>query len=147
MDKSLTLVELGRHERSRQSLIFGAPAELIPCPYGYRFAVFTPGQTFGYERWKANEYGTTCWQFLVLKTGSNIDLNRVSGVYPGADILFRTRGKDATQRALNWVKTIRKKRGENLDQISELVWRRAANDRLLRCEFPSTDQLSRQALR
>ena len=68
MDRHLTLVELGHHERSRQSLIFGSPLEVVPCPYGYQLAVFKPGQTFGYERWKANEYGTTSWQFWVLKT-------------------------------------------------------------------------------
>lgn len=147
MDRSLTLVELGRHERSRQSLTFGKPLEFIPCPMGFKLAVFKPGETFGYERWRANEFGTTSWQFMVLRSRKDGQINKVSGVYPGADILFRTRGKDATQRALNWVKSIRKKQGESFDQISELAWRRAANDRLLRREFPASAPLLRQVLR
>ena len=114
---------------------------------GFSLAVFEPGATFGYERWRANDYGTTGWQFMVLRSCEGGRTQKVSGIFPGADILFRTRGKDATQRALNWVKSIRKKQGEDLEQISELAWRRAANDRLLRRNLPSPEQITRRVLR
>jgi len=137
MDRSFTLAELGCHERSRQSLIFGVPAQIIPCPMEFQLAVFLPGQTFGYERWKANAHGTVSWQFLVLKTRSKGQTNRVPGIYPGADILFQARGKDAARRALGWVKSIRKKNRAALETVPEVSWRRMAGQRLLRADFPN----------
>ena len=145
MDNRLTLIELSRLETERQSLVFGDPFETIPCPNGRQLAAFMPGHTIGYERWKANEYGTISWQLYILRTGKTGQVNRVPGVHPAAEILLRTRGKQATQRALNWIKDLRRKGAGNLQSIPELGWRRAANSRLLRGPFPAPENLIRPA--
>jgi len=144
MDNRLTLVELSRLETERQNLVFGEPLETIPCPNGRQLAAFMPGHTIGYERWKANEYGTVSWQLYILRTGKSGLVSRVPGVHPAAEILLRTRGKQATRRALNWIKALRRKGAGNLQSISELGWRRAANSRLLRRPFPAPESLLHQ---
>jgi len=144
MDSRLTLVELSRLETERQSLVFGEPLETIPCPNGRSLAAFMPDHIVGYERWRANDYGTVSWQLYILRTGKSGLVSRVPGVHPAAEILLRTRGKQATQRALNWIKALRRKGAGNLQSISELGWRRAANSRLLRRPFPAPESLLHQ---
>ena len=136
MDSRLTLVELARLERERQSLVFGSPIEIIPCPHKRSLAAFMPEQIFGYERWRANNHGTVSWQYLVLRTGSSGRLHKVAGVHPAAEILFFARGKEATQRALKWTRSIRRKTGRSPQSLPENQWLRAANARLIRGPFP-----------
>jgi len=140
---NLTLVELGRHAQSRQSLVFGDPEVIIPCPEGYSLAAFRPGQTLGYERWKSNEFGTTSWQFFVIRTGGSGRLNAVPGIHPAAHILFRTRGKDATQRALRWVRKLSKSGKTCPAMLSETAWRRVGNARVIREDYPAPEHLFR----
>ncbi len=141
MDERLTLVELGKRLDNRQTLVFGKPFEIVPCPHDSKLAVFMPGQIFGYERWRGNDYSTISWQFYVARTTVNAQTNAIPGVYPGADILFQSRGKDATRRAIRWVKSCTRQQGFTLEETPEYVWRQVANRRLLRGKFPTPDAI------
>ena len=46
-----------------------------------------------YERWLANNYGTKSWHIYIVRTAKLNRVERIIGIHPGAQILFRARGK------------------------------------------------------
>jgi len=49
-------------------LRFGHPVRELRIDRWRRCAFFSPRTTFCRVHWESNEYGTTCWQLLVLRT-------------------------------------------------------------------------------
>ena len=90
------------------------------------FAVFRPGQLFGYIRWHGNKYGTQDWRFYIAKACKPGPLVRVNGILPGADILLETRGAARTKRALEWIDRL-EETDAGLENISPAFWRHAHN--------------------
>ena len=89
-----------RKNRTNHRLLFGEPISEIRLGWHRKLVVFKPGQIFGYERWRADQYGTQDWRFFVLQATISGSTTSVPGVFPGAEILLATRGKTRTQRAL-----------------------------------------------
>lgn len=86
-----------------------------------RFAVFKPGERFGYERWEGNKYGTRSWSIFVLESASPDQLiSRVPGLNPGALKLLSLHGKASCERFLNALDRI--KNYGNPEQISSQDW-------------------------
>ncbi len=140
MADKLTLIELSRSKYARQSLIFGAPQKIIKRPKAVNLGVFSDSQILGYERWRANDYGTISRLFYVLICGPEQAVSRVPGVHPGADIIFRARGNLATQRALAWIKSFKKHPDLSPEQLQERHWRRLGQLRYLRHKYPNPSE-------
>lgn len=140
----LTLVEVSRAKKARQSLIFGKPQRLIKRGKGSRLAVFETGQIIGYERWISNGYGTTSRLFFVVLCGPletfNKPINKVPGIYPGAAILFNARGSVAVKRVLSWIITVQKRPDMTVHMLTERHWRRLNQLRKLRHKYPDPSQ-------
>ena len=140
MADEFTLVELSRSTHARQSLIFGAPQKIIKRPKTVNLGVFNAGQILGYERWRANDFGTISRLFYVLICGPERAVSRVPGVHPGADIVFRARGNLATLRALAWIKSFKKHPELSPEQLQERHWRRLGQLRYLRQKYPNPNE-------
>ena len=56
-----------RKSRINHRLRFGSPVNEVRLGWHRKLAVFQPGQIFGYERWRADQYGTQDWRFFVLQ--------------------------------------------------------------------------------
>jgi hypothetical protein len=68
---------------------------------------FKPGAVFGRVWWEANEYGTTCWELMVLKAGTpKQSIQRVVGIAPGATVLLHVRGPKKVPVALQLMDAI-----------------------------------------
>jgi len=81
-------------------LRFGTPERIIKLDKYRKLACFNPGETLGYIRWRANEYGTQDWRFFILKTQASGLLTRVPGVSPAVKVLTSFNGTLAVKRAL-----------------------------------------------
>ncbi len=120
---NLTIVSIAwRKQRRNHRLLFGSPREIVRLDWRRRLAVFETDQIFGYERWRANQYGTIVWQIFVIKAGGPGDrLNEVSGIQPGAEILLSAHGKAAAKRALDMFGVVSE--FMPLDEVPEQLWR------------------------
>lgn len=129
-EKTLTTVAVSwRKKRRNHRILFGQPERMIRLDWRRRLAVFETGAIFGYERWRANAYGTIDWQIYVLKCGRpGSELSRVSGLRPGAEILFAAHGKTAAKRALCMLELVSDH--VVLTDVSEATWRQIS-DRFL----------------
>lgn len=104
---SLTAVRLlHRPERADAWLRFGHP--LAERRRGRRgVAWFAPGSLFGHVDWRANDYGTIRWTFVVARAVSpGAAVQSIAGVSPGAELLLAVSGKAAVKRALAYVDAI-----------------------------------------
>ena len=110
-------------KRINHWLRFGDPLRHRYLDRRRAIAWFGPGQTLGYVRWEANEYGTVVWRLYVLCAGRPDDvMGRVPGVFPGADMLLRLDGKAKVKRGLAHIETL-EKAGFDPAQIAPDHWR------------------------
>ena len=124
-------------------LRFGQP-EAKPKLDNYRsVAMFPVGSTFGYIRWKANEYGTIDWRVYVVKTQADGFISKVAGITPAVKILVSAQGKPAVKRCLAALDKIEKEAGGALENVPESYWTVFNNALLLR---KSPRQLPRNIL-
>jgi hypothetical protein len=123
MASELTTVSIAwRKRRRNHRLIFGAPYRWVRLDWRRRLAAFTPGQIFAYERWRANKYGTQSWQIFVVKAGRHKTcVQRIPGVFPGAELLLAAYGSTASKRLLKCFDQLGKT--EPLERISEHRWK------------------------
>jgi len=109
-------------DKFNHRLRFGVPQALVKLDRYRRLAVFEPGKTFGYIRWRADEYGTQDWRFYILKSQSDGLLPPIPGVRPGAQILFSTYGKPRVQRSLAHIDHIETQTKGGLESIPASYW-------------------------
>ena len=84
--------------------------------------MFLPASIFGRIRWDANEYGTTCWQLMVLQAGTVLDaIQRIPGVHPGARLLLRAEGERPVRTVLEQVDAI-EAQGIAAPDVSPAYW-------------------------
>ena len=102
MSEHLTRVEIAFYpEYVNHWLRFGAPGEQLDLDRRRSLALFAPDRVFGYVRWRADEYGTRDWRFIIVRTAEpSLFLNRIEGVHPGGDVLLLATGKTKVKRAL-----------------------------------------------
>lgn len=100
-DMPLTRVSLAYIEPNfKLYLCFGEPTRTLRLDRWRRCAVFLPGAMFCRIRWQANDYGTVRWQLMVMQAATPLDdVQRITGVHPGARLLLHTEG-DANVRAV-----------------------------------------------
>ena len=95
----------------------------------YRFlACFKPGETLGYIRWRANEYGTQDWRFFILKTQNSGLLTRVPGVTPAVKVLAAFNGTQAVKRALSAFDDVEKSSPDLIETLPDAYWISFQND-------------------
>jgi hypothetical protein len=124
---SLTAVRLlHRPECADAWLRFGHP--LAERHRGRRgVAWFAPGNLFGHVDWRANDYGTIRWTFVVARAASpGAAVQSIAGVSPGAELLLAVSGKAAVKRALAHVDAI-EAAGLDPAEVDPDHWRAAAN--------------------
>lgn len=123
----LTVVVIDYKTRRRNHrLLFGAPRLEIRRGWRRRLAAFSPGDVFGYERWRADQYGTQDWRFYVCQCAQDGSLARIPGVLPGAEILLSAYGKTRVKRTLSTIDYLKTKLGP-LENISPEDWRAVHN--------------------
>lgn len=122
MSDNLTLAAIRwRKNRRNDRILFGAPERLVRLDWQRNLAAFSPGSVFGYERWKANKFGTQSWLIFVLQAvRPKAELSQIPGVFPGAQILLRVQGKETCKAFLSHLDTIRTKGA--IEEIEPLVW-------------------------
>lgn len=124
-----TLVETVQiRSRCNHRLRFGQSFETKTLSENKTLVAFEAGQIFGYIRWSRNAYGTRNWQFFVVRSVGAGRVTRIPGISPGGDLLFRTRGVVATQRALKWLDGLEKTIPFSLSDLPESYWRLAENE-------------------
>ena len=102
MDGNYTLATIAWRKRQRNHrLLFGTPDRMIRLNWQIKLAAFKAGQIFGYERWRANKYGTIEWQIFVVQAPINgRPISRIPSLYPGATLLTSCHGKPNAKRIL-----------------------------------------------
>lgn len=103
-------------------LRFGSPARIVAVDRRRRVAVFLPASIFGRIRWEANDYGTTCWQLMVMQAGTALDaVQRIPGVQPGARLLLRAEGERSVHAVLERIDAI-EAQGIAPAEVSPAYW-------------------------
>ena len=103
-DRYTAVIIQYRKNRLNNRLIFGEPALEVRRGWRRSLACFRPGQTFGYERWRGDHYGTQDWRiFVCLAVDGGGAVTAVPGILPGANILFAARGATRVRRALGLI--------------------------------------------
>lgn len=121
-DPVTTVIIAYRKNRLNNRLIFGAPKHEIRRGWHRKFAIFTAGRIFGYERWRGDKYGTQDWSLVVCEAVNGGAFTKIPGVMPGADLLLHTRGTMKTKRALQCLGAL--KQGQpKLENHPEWLWR------------------------
>lgn len=128
MSDFFTRVEIAFYpEYLNHWLRFGTPDMQQDLDRRRSLALFKPGRVFGYVRWRANEYGTQDWRFVVAITGEPLCfLSRIEGIYPGVKILLFTRGNTKVKRALLQIEVLETDAFE-LGNISPAYYRHVHN--------------------
>ena len=103
-------------------LRFGTPHKTIKLDNYRKLACFRPGETLGYIRWRANEYGTQDWRFFILKTKTVGLLTRVPGVSPAVKVLAAFNGTQAVKRALNAFDDVEKATSKSVETLPDAYW-------------------------
>ena len=133
---NFTLVQHLKTPTHHYYLRFGCPVETIIQDKAQILCAFSPGQFFGYVRWFRNEYGTRSWQLYICQTVDSGRVSHIPGVRPGAQILFRARGKTAVQQALSYLKSLEHSQNIPLENIPASFWRKAQNNSVIRQSLP-----------
>jgi len=108
-------------------LRFGNPARTIQLDRWRRSAVFLPASIFCRIRWESNDYGTTCWQLMVMQSCTPLDaVQRIPGIQPGARILLHAEGERQVQAMLPLIDAI-ETLGINPIDVSPAYWRTLGN--------------------
>lgn len=123
-----------RKNRRNHRLVFGRPRMEIRRGWHRKLAAFYPGDVFGYERWRANKYGTQDWRFVVAKARKSGCVSRFPGLYPGAELLLNVTGKTRVKRAYDCLDRL-KTHTSALETVPEHHWREVGC-RLLAGEQP-----------
>ena len=133
MRVSLAFVE----HRVNLWLRFGRPAREIVLDRWRRVAVFMPGAVCCRVKWLGNDYGTALWQLMVLQAPTPLDdMQRISGVQPGARILLRADGEDRVKAVLAAVDAIEQ---SDIDPcaVAPVYWRMVGNRLVARLPLPA----------
>lgn len=109
-------------ERINNRLRFGIPDTVIKLDGCRSLALFAPGKTLGYIRWRANEYGTQDWRFFILKTQVTGLLTRVPGASPAIKTLASFTGTQPVKRALTALDIVEATAKNNLETIPDSYW-------------------------
>jgi|SRR5690348_16456103 len=108
-------------------LRFGTPARIIQLDRWRRVAVFLPSAVFCRIRWEANDYGTTCWQLMVMQACTPLDVaQRISGVQPGARLLLHAEGERSLRAVLERIDAI-EAHGVAAADVSPAYWHTLGN--------------------
>ena len=101
MSEHLTRVEIAFYpEYVNHWLRFGAPDEQLDLDRRRSLALFAPDRVFGYVRWRANEYGTRDWRFIIVRTAEpSLFMSHIEGVHPGGEVLLLATGNTKVKRA------------------------------------------------
>ena len=91
------------------------------------FVWFKPHQTFCYIRWWANEYGTQSWALAILRSSPEhknraISLQNCPGIYPGAELLLKVKGKTYV-KIISVIFDQIEERGIALEDVSRYYYR------------------------
>lgn len=114
-------------QRMNLYLRFGAPARIVQLDRWRRVAVFLPSAVFCRIRWEANDYGTTCWQLMVMQACTPLDVaQRIPGVQPGARLLLHTEGERRVRAALERIDAI-EALGITAGDVSPAYWHTLGN--------------------
>ena len=109
-------------------LRFGTPDKTVKLDRYRKLACFKPGETLGYIRWRANEYGTQDWRFFILKTQNSGLLTRVPGVAPAVKVLADFNGTQAVKRALSAFDDVEETSSAPIETLPDTYWICFQND-------------------
>ena len=109
-------------------LRFGQPEKIISLDKYRKLACFKHEETFGYIRWRANDYGTQDWRFYILKTHTTGLLTRVPGVSPAVKVLAAFNGTQAVKRALSACDEVEKSASDPIEMLPDAYWISFQND-------------------
>lgn len=117
-----------RKNRLNNRLVFGTPALRIRRGWRREFLGFRGGDIFGYERWRADHYGTQDWRIYICQAvNSQQSITKVPGINPGAILLAKALGKTRSKRMLSFIDDLKSHYGNDLNGISEARWRMIGN--------------------
>jgi hypothetical protein len=117
---TLTLLKVRGQAGDRLRL--GRPVSGVRKDSGRTIQHFTPDQTFGFVRWRGDEYGTQIWRVVVAQAGRPGErLTRIPGVSPGAHLLLHAFGKTRAKRALRAIDALESV--AVLHRVSPAYWR------------------------
>ena len=123
MRVSLAFVE----HRVNLYLRFGQAVREIVLDRWRRVAMFAPGAICCRIKWIGNDYGTALWQLMVLQAPMPFDdMQRISGVSPGARILLRADGEDRVKAVLATIDAIELV-GIDPCAVAPVYWRMLGN--------------------
>ena len=149
MRVSLAFVE----HRVNVYLRFGRPIREIILDRWRRVAVLSPSAVCCRIKWIGNDYGTALWQLMVLQAPMPFDdMQRVTGVSPGAHILLRVDGEQQVKAVLELIDDIEAAGIEPCD-AAVTYWRTVGNRLAVRQPLPAytverhAAHLAREALR
>lgn len=111
-----------RKKRYNHRVVFGEPLRRVRRGWRSQYAVFAPGQVFGYERWFVDKYGTQDWTFHIGRAVTAGRFTRVPGIKPGADIWLTVKGKTKIKRLFAAIDAM-KAAGFRPEEICEHRWR------------------------
>lgn len=114
-------------QRMNLYLRFGTPARIVQLDRWRRIAVFLPGAVFCRIRWEANDYGTTCWQLMVMQACTPLEVaQRIPGVQPGARLLLHAEGERSIRAVLERIDAI-EALGIAVGDVSLAYWHTLGN--------------------
>jgi hypothetical protein len=119
------VIESYRKNRHNYRLLFGAPVRIVRHGWRRQMVVFQAGQVFGYERWRANRFGTQTWSITVCCATDGPRLTRVPGVIPGGEIWLHAAGKTRVKRVFAALDSL-KQNGLSPEYMPVRRWRELA---------------------
>ena len=116
----LSLLRAG--EKGNDRLLLGRPKQSVRPSEKQEELRFKPLQTFGFVRWRGDEFGTQTWRVVVAQAGYPGErLTRFPGVNPGAHLLLHAFGKTRAKRALRVIDMLSE--AHVLHEIAPAYWR------------------------
>lgn len=127
-DSNLTTVELTFIEKRIEHWIrFGRPVSDRVLDKRRRLLSFTPGSTFGFIRWAANDYGTVVSCLAIVRTVERgTAFQTVPFVWPGGDLLLDVSGWPQVKHVLEVIDQI-ERFGFDSCAVSPDHWRHVHN--------------------
>ena len=111
-----------RKNRINHRVLFGDIDRFVRLDWQRRLAVFRAGAVIGYERWRANRYGTQNWSIVIGRTVDQGSVVDVDGLRPGLDVWCLATGKARVGRLFDVLDAMRK-RGLPPETVPEYRWR------------------------
>lgn len=127
-DPNLTTVELTFIEKRIEHWIrFGRPVSDRVLDKRRRLLSFAPGNTFGFIRWTANDYGTVVSCLAIVRTVErSTAFQTVPFVWPGGDLLLDVSGWPQVKHVLEVIDQI-ERLGFDPCAVSPDHWRHVHN--------------------